>query len=249
MGMGVLRRFGVRESGVAAMLALLAVAAVGCKQDNSVAGLPKPNFGGPQIVAIPTPPPTKAVPAPTVGGIPREWVPYAKARSWKWVIIHHSATPTGGARKFTIDHRERGFDDLGYDFVIGNGTETRDGQIEVGPRWSAQRVGAHTMDPSGRNRYNENGIGICLVGNFDNGRPTQAQLQSLARLVAYLQKTYRVRSTDVVGHRDCKATDCPGRNLSIAVVRRMAAQALAASGERLDTEVQMAGELLRPIAQ
>ena len=51
---------------------------------------------------------------------------------------------------------------LAYHFVIGNGTDTQDGQIEMGSRWLKQLQGGHV-----KNHYiNEVGIGICLVGNF-----------------------------------------------------------------------------------
>ncbi|MFQ5589758.1 MAG: peptidoglycan-binding protein, partial [Phycisphaerae bacterium] len=52
---------------------------------------------------------------------------------WTTIVIHHSATETGGASLFDRFHRKRGWDGLGYHFVIGNGTDTPDGLIEVGP--------------------------------------------------------------------------------------------------------------------
>jgi N-acetyl-anhydromuramyl-L-alanine amidase AmpD len=127
--------------------------------------------------------------------------------------------------------------------VIGNGTESGDGQIEVGPRWPKQKWGAHAKTPN--NEFNDYGIGICLVGNFDIERPTAAQMRSLAKLVAYLEKNYRVPASRVLGHSDTKPTDCPGRNLSVATVRRMASQALADSGETVeDTRTASSSEFL-----
>jgi hypothetical protein len=119
-------------------------------------------------------------------------------------------------------HKAKGWDELGYHFVIGNGTDTSDGQTEVGPRWPKQKWGAHAKTPD--NRFNKYGIGICLVGNFDNERPTKAQVQSLSHLVAYLMKTYKIPADRVIGHGDTKATDCPGKNVHIADIRKMAAQ-------------------------
>src|SRR5439155_15411047 len=108
--------------------------------------IPVPRFIG-RIIAkgspapAPTPQPSNssyssAFKPPTYpAGVPREWVPNVTSRPWRWIVIHHSATPTGSAAKFDRDHRAKGWDELGYHFVIGNGTETRNGQIEVGPRW------------------------------------------------------------------------------------------------------------------
>src|SRR2546423_1565105 len=130
----------------------------------------------------------------------------AQARSWKWIVIHHSATHSGGAATFDRMHREKGWDELGYHFVVGNGTDTRNGQIEVGPRWGKQKWGAHAKTAD--NRYNDFGIGICLVGNFDVDRPTDDQMKSLSKLVAYLMKTYHIPPDRVLGHGDTKPTDC-----------------------------------------
>ena len=53
---------------------------------------------------------------------------------------------------------------------------------------------------------------------------------SLARLTAHLMQTYGIPAANVVGHRDTKATQCPGRYVNLAAVRQMATQALATSG-------------------
>ena len=133
-------------------------------------------------------------------------------------------------------------DELGYHFVIGNGTDSGNGQVEVGSRWPKQKHGAHAKTPD--NRFNNYGIGICLVGNFDTERPTKAQMQNLSKLVAFLMKTYHVPADHVIGHGDTKATDCPGRNVHIADVRKMASQ-LAAGDAPADTLAHAgAGEML-----
>jgi hypothetical protein len=204
--------------------------------------LPSPNFSGPEVMQQPQPAPQPlraSVPPPVVQkappkiaagpAVPRDWVPQVAPRQWTWIIIHHSATTIGGAARFDREHREKGWDELGYDFVIGNGTDTGDGQIEVGPRWIAQKWGAHTKTPD--NRFNERGIGICLVGNFDFDRPTAAQMHSLLKLTTYLMRTYHIPPDNIIGHGDAKPTECPGRNMSVATVRRLAAQALAEAGQ------------------
>lgn len=151
--------------------------------------------------------------------------PKVRARPWKYIIVHHSDTVAGSAARFHKAHVSRGWDSLGYDFVIGNGTETKDGMIEVGPRWAAQLPGAHTGTPD--HLYNDFGIGICLVGNFEESRPTAAQMDSLARLCAHMMKTYNIPASRIIGHGDAKSTSCPGRNLSVSKVRALAQQYLA----------------------
>jgi hypothetical protein len=198
-----------------------------------VGTLPPPNFDGPNLSEPVAPPPValkpKAAPLPDFG-TPREWTPAARANNWQWIVIHHSATATGGAAAFDKMHRGKGWDELGYHFVIGNGTDTRDGQVEVGPRWPRQKWGAHAKTPD--NRFNDFGIGICLVGNFDNTQPTAEQMKSLSKLVAHLMRTYRIPADRVVGHGDTgKPTECPGRLLNVAQVRQLSLRAIADAGE------------------
>jgi N-acetyl-anhydromuramyl-L-alanine amidase AmpD len=140
-----------------------------------------------------------------------EWIPKGAERQWRFIVVHHSATPTGNAAEFDKMHREKGWDELGYHFVIGNGTRSGDGEVEIGPRWVKQKHGAHAKIP-GHPEYNDVGIGICLVGNFDVTHPTEAQMASLARLVKFLMKRYNIPRGNVYGHGQLKPTDCPGRN-------------------------------------
>ena len=56
----------------------------------------------------------------------------------------NTATDEGNALSLFTIHKRRGFTDLGYHFVIDNGTSGKGkGQIEVSPRWIKQRNGAH----------------------------------------------------------------------------------------------------------
>jgi len=226
-----------------AMIGLPALICIvsGCQSNQTyVDNVPPPGFSGPSVMASrePSPPPASPTWSPPKQGtaradsaVPRGWKPAVTPRHWKWIVIHHSATPSGSAKSFDRMHRDKGWDELGYHFVIGNGTDSGNGQVEVGPRWPKQKWGAHAKTPD--NQYNDYGIGICLVGNFDIERPTPQQMKSLAKLVAYLERTYRIPASHVVGHSDTKPTDCPGKNLSIAAVRRMAAQ-MADAGDPAD---------------
>lgn len=139
------------------------------------------------------------------------------SREWRHIVIHHSAGTTGSAAAFDRAHRERGWDGLGYHFVIGNGTLSGDGEVETGYRWRRQMPGAH----AGNAEYNQHGIGICLVGDFEhNARPTPRQMASLRQLVRYLQVKTGVPTCEVIGHGDVpgKSTACPG-NLNMNAFR------------------------------
>jgi len=250
-------------SGVAFMVS-------GCQDDSVADGdLPPPSFQNqtlpppvapqPAPVAVQTPsysyqqtaraPVTTARrPLTSIDLIPASWIPHVAPRPWQWIVIHHTATSFGDAAIVTRWHIGRGFDEMGYHFLIGNGTNSGDGQVEVGTRWPKQKWGAHTKSPD--NRFNDFGIGICLVGNFDLTYPTSAQMRSLDRLVAYLMKTYHIPPERVLGHNDCKSTDCPGKHLNVAVVRRAAVAILATDGVIFPVQRQLGpnDELIRSVS-
>jgi len=137
------------------------------------------------------------------------------ARKWRYVVIHHSGTDEGSAAAFDRYHRKvKGWKGLAYHFVIGNGQGTTDGAVEVGPRWKSQRVGAH----AGVQKYNDFGIGICLVGNFEKSVPTKRQLEALRRLLRHLMSRFGIRPSDVIRHSDILPTKCPGKRFPWPVV-------------------------------
>jgi hypothetical protein len=170
-----------------------------------------------------TPAPAKTYPKLNTE-VPSGWSPLAwmPERNWSAIIIHHSASRSGNAAIFDNWHREgKGWDGVGYDFVIGNGTDSGDGQVEVTSRWRYQKVGAHAGGTPG-NWANKEGIGICLVGDFNRTTPTRAQLQSLARLVSFLQDRYNIPKNRIFGHGTTPgghSTDCPGRRFPMAELK------------------------------
>ena len=144
------------------------------------------------------------------------------AKRWKYIIVHHSATEVGNAESFDKGHRKRGFwNGLGYHFVVDNGTGgTRDGQIETGHRWNHQMDGAHCNASD----MNQKGIGICLVGNFDNEEVSPSQFNSLVWLVRQLQMKYKIPASHVLRHNEVPGkrgkTDCPGRRFPTSAFRK-----------------------------
>ena len=77
--------------------------------------------------------------------VPRSWLPPSQLeKKWVAVMVHHSAPEYGNAAIIDKWHRERNhWEGVGYDFVIGNGTDSGDGQVEVTFRWRKQIPGAH----------------------------------------------------------------------------------------------------------
>jgi N-acetylmuramoyl-L-alanine amidase len=148
-----------------------------------------------------------------------------KRRRWQFIVVHNSGTRQGNARVFDYYHRHvrRMQNGLAYHFVIGNGTSTGNGQIEVGDRWRRQINGGHVHS----DYLNNISLGICLVGDFNRSQPTRAQLDACEELIRYLRE--RCGKTDrgaipVRPHREMNPprwpTDCPGDDFPYSWFRR-----------------------------
>ena len=144
---------------------------------------------------------------------------------WQFIVVHNSGTRQGNARAFDYYHRHVRHmqNGLAYHFVIGNGTSTGNGQIEVGDRWRRQINGGHVHS----DHLNNIALGICLVGDFNRDQPTRAQLECCEELIRYLRQ--RCGKVDnhfpiVKPHREMNpprwATDCPGDAFPYSWFRR-----------------------------
>ena len=187
-------------------------------------------FGRPPEDAVPFRPPPQAIPefisppgaSSLLEGAPKlesdqpallSWQPTGGLHNWKYIVLHHTASDSGSVDSIDQTHRQRTdssgipWRGIGYHFVIGNGDGMADGEVQPTFRWMDQSAGAHAGDLE----YNSYGIGICLVGNFDNQPPTASQLAAARKLVAELKAAFDIDSTAVLRHGDVKATECPGR--------------------------------------
>ena len=222
----------MKRGGYGALLAaaVVTVAGAGCKQPiySVLTDLPAPPGAlGPPARTVQAPAGTKRpsaiepkiVPVVTV---PVGWIPSVREQRWRHIVIHHSATDRGSAASFDKMHRERNhWDEMGYHFVIDNGRGGPDGIVEVGSRWHKQKWGAH-CGQTPNNEYNDYGIGICLVGNFQERMPSARQLASLKKLVRFLAERYGIAAANIIGHTDAPnaRTACPGRKFHAYLMGR-----------------------------
>ena len=117
------------------------------------------------------------------------------------IVIHHIGNTDKDVCAADVHkwHLERGWSGIGYHYLI-----RKDGTIERGrPR---DMVGAHCL---GENNHT---IGVNIVGNFEQARPTSAQLDSASLLIAGLCRLYGIVPSPftVRGHCDYCDTACPG---------------------------------------
>lgn len=119
------------------------------------------------------------------------------------IIIHCTATPEG--KDYTVDtirqwHRQRGFSDVGYHYIIHP-----NGQIDDGR--DVNVAGAHCSG------HNSHSIGIAYIGGMtaDNKSAkdtrTDEQRTAIKRLLRALRSIYP--KAKIHGHRDFAAKACP----------------------------------------
>lgn len=123
-------------------------------------------------------------------------------RTIKRIIVHHTAS----AADWTLEdidaaHRARGFSGVGYHFVI-----EATGLIRLGR--PVPTMGAHAK---GANR---DSIGVVLVGAFHTPDAviSSTQWAAAVSVVRDLMRQWSLTVDDVYGHKETKATLCPGFN-------------------------------------
>lgn len=102
-------------------------------------------------------------------------------------------------------HQQQGWPDVAYHFLID-----RNGHVYEGRPVTAPGDTFTDYDPTGH-------FLPVLDGNFDEQEPTEAQLSSLAVLVAWALDEFGLDDGVLGAHRDYAATACPGE---AAYVRR-----------------------------
>lgn len=103
-----------------------------------------------------------------------------------------------------IHTRDRGWADIGYHYIID-----RAGRIIEGR--PIQYQGAHVAE------NNPHNLGILVLGNFEEQKPSNIQVQALGKFTRLMMRTHRVSASHVLTHREINPTACPGRNLQAHV--------------------------------
>ena len=117
------------------------------------------------------------------------------------IILHCSATEAGinhdedDVRRW---HKDRGWADVGYHFVI-----TLDGKVQMGRSW--EDIGSHTKG------HNNDSLGVCYIGGMKDGRPkdtvTPEQDKSIRNLIAALRTIFG--PLKLHGHNEFANKACP----------------------------------------
>lgn len=144
----------------------------------------------------------------------------------EYVILHHSATADSGTVSWGAIRRyhvqDHGWKDVGYHAgveLVGDHYEAL-----LGRGWDEE--GAHTPEAG----MNGRSVGICLVGNFDEAPPLEAQWEKALWLVRWIQRLVGIPAANVIGHREAglmagkdwtkgEYKTCPGRLFPMAEFR------------------------------
>jgi hypothetical protein len=131
------------------------------------------------------------------------------------ITVHHTAEVPGSRFDGSLDDSLRvvntvqrnhmgneGWGDIGYHFLIDAAGRIYEGR-------SLRYQGAHAGGDANRNN-----IGICMIGNFQHGSPSQRAMASLEATLAELRREHSIRRDRVHGHREFKSTECPGPALA-----------------------------------
>ena len=115
------------------------------------------------------------------------------------IILHHTAVTAEQSVEVIHNYHKNslGYAGIGYHFYI-----RKDGSIYRGR--PEDTVGAHAYGS------NNDSIGICFEGNFEEEQMTEAQIKSGKELVNYLREKYGINKVQM--HRDVNQTSCPGKN-------------------------------------
>ena len=140
---------------------------------------------------------------------------------WKNIVVHHSASGFGTAIMIHGWHKKRGWNGIGYHYVILNGYPTADdlkskrrdeaqiGRIECGRTLDGDEWVEHGEQGAHALGFNKDSLGICLIHKTLPYHPKM--YASLIQLLGELIQKYKIDPQWVVGHYELSAEKpkCP----------------------------------------
>lgn len=147
----------------------------------------------------------------------------------QYLIVHHTGGTDADPRADTSNQKFEVVDDwhrqkwnfksslghyIGYQYFIDKTGKVTQGRADT-------EEGAHTIGK------NNSSIGICLAGNFDVTKPTQAQIDALKALLKEKMAQFNIPLANVVPHRTFAVKTCYGSLLSDSWARDLLNEAPA----------------------
>ncbi|MDD3926939.1 MAG: peptidoglycan recognition family protein, partial [bacterium] len=124
-------------------------------------------------------------------------------------IMHHTAgsqkDTVASVRKFHVEQRK--YKDIGYHYLF----EIRGNHAYLKHGRDPAMQGCH-----GVNYWNSVALGICVAGNYSKYAPSETIYQDILSGVCHVLQKHSIKPDRLFGHRDVKATECPGKLFPLA---------------------------------
>lgn len=170
------------------------------------------------------------------------------------LIVHHTGEPdvvTLAPEQwvqaiYRYQTQTLGFDDIGYHILIGPNGCVFEGRASSGDGYIAQDANGRVVQGAHVFGFNRGTLGVALLGNFERDTVTPAASLALESVLAEFSAAHDLdpqgsgayvdpatgatrAASNISGHRDWAATECPGRDLyaRLPAVRQGASAALA----------------------
>ena len=127
----------------------------------------------------------------------------------KFIAVHHSQRKIDSLKRIKELHvKINKWEDIGYHFLIDKNGKLYKGRSE-------KFIGAHVYG------HNKDSIGICLIGNFDEEKPTKKQIQTLMKFLKQKTKKFKIPTNNILGHREFPNVikTCPGKFIDMDEIR------------------------------
>ena len=176
----------------------------------------------------------------------------ADTRKWTGLVVHHSESKDTASKdadaiakyhmSYRIDYTPVTEEEFNRRQAIGDGKVFQKPWKAVAYNFLVERVGSTVCLIPGRplswvgahagwesnEYYNENYIGLCVIGNFNNTPPDEEKLRFTIKVIQALMSYYGFSKYNVIGHRETYAKfgvspqkTCPGTAFDLDKLRSM----------------------------
>lgn len=129
--------------------------------------------------------------------------------NWTHLIIHHSASHDNkegmdydSVMKYHIESNN--WSDIGYHAVV----EMIENKAVVLLGRPLDKTGSHASG------WNKKAVGICFLGNYEEYEVPKIMIdEAIKRFIKPITKIFDIPKVNIIGHKDTKATLCPGKHL------------------------------------
>lgn len=205
-------------------------------------------------IYIPAAPPAKAIPVMDIEKTSKIQLDFSniKTKEWKGIVLHHSASEDGVTRdapdikhyhmSYRIDYKIVNKEEFNRRKAAGDGVKFEKPWRDVGYHFLEEYEGKKLVLSYGRplwmpgahaghaksNMFNQDYIGICVIGNFDENVPSKEQISHILAICRALMKKFKIKVENVIGHREVYIRlgvpvekQCPGKYFNLDDFREL----------------------------